>query len=71
MQFTIEKIVPPMTGAGMQYFLKMLTLSFRKLPRKKTATAAASVCYKLSSIVIVFLLSMISCICYAYFASIA
>lgn len=43
MQFTIEKIVPPMTGAGMQYFLKMLTLSFRKLPRKKTATAAASV----------------------------
>ena len=38
---------------------------------KKTATAAASVWYKLSSIVIVFLLSMISCICYAHFASIA
>ena len=52
-QFRIEKMVPPMTGAGMQYFRSSLIFVFRKPPRKKTATAAARVWYmfKLISIV--------------------
>ena len=39
----MEKIVPPMTGAGMQYLRKRGIFPFKNPPRKKTATAAASV----------------------------
>ena len=39
----MEKIVPPMTGAGMQYLRKRGIYPFKNAPRRKTATAAAGV----------------------------